>query len=266
MQWPKDNGIDTASDSIPEKGDWDVFGTGHIFKDFTLTQEEFDKLENYGDRDSALSMRLNIDEPDFKTKEPRYISPSHIRKCGKIGKYYDFEQRIPLSKNPEDMATVGNCIHQIFAGIEGHTSANRIEMDETIRNYGLSAVLTDTDAILSAWKNLYDKLVLLHGEPVKTYHERPFRMDYDGQTMVGSIDLVWQTQEGDILVDFKNNPMAAKYILDPDNEHFAGWYAGQLDAYQDALEAAGEKVLQKYIYYSVSGLLVEVGHSIIDTQ
>ena len=202
LQWPKDNGIDTASDSIPEQGDWDVFGIGHIFNDFTLTQEEFDKLENYGDKDSALSMRLNIDEPDFKTREPRYISPSHISKCGKTGKYYDFEQRIPLSKNPEDMATVGNCIHQIFAGIEEHTSANRIEMDEIIRNYGLSAVLTDTDAILSAWKNLYDKLVLLHGEPVKTYHERPFRMDYDGQTMVGSIDLVWQTQEGDILVDF----------------------------------------------------------------
>lgn len=258
LQWPKDNGIDTASDSIPEQGDWDVFGIGHIFNDFTLTQEEFDKLENYGDKDSALSMRLNIDEPDFKTREPRYISPSHISKCGKTGKYYDFEQRIPLSKNPEDMATVGNCIHQIFAGIEEHTSANRIEMDEIIRNYGLSAVLTDTDAILSAWKNLYDKLVLLHGEPVKTYHERPFRMDYDGQTMVGSIDLVWQTQEGDILVDFKNNPMAAKYILDPDNEHFAGWYAGQLNAYQDALEAAGEKVLQRYIYYPVNGLLVEI--------
>lgn len=258
LQWPKDNGVNTASETIPEQGDWDVFGTGHIFKNFTLTQEEFDKLENHGDKDSALSMRLNIDEPDFKTREPRYISPSHISKCGKTGKYYDFEQRIPLSKNPEDMATVGNCIHQIFAGIEEHTSANRIEMDEIIRNYGLSAVLTDTDAILSAWKNLYDKLVLLHGEPVKTYHERPFRMDYDGQTIVGSIDLVWQTQEGDILVDFKNNPMAAKYILDPDNEHFAGWYAGQLNAYQDALEAAGEKVLQRYIYYPVNGLLVEI--------
>lgn len=258
LQWPKDNGVNTTSETIPEQGDWDVFGTGHIFKNFTLTQEEFDKLENYGDKDSALSMRLNIDEPDFKTREPRYISPSHISKCGKTGKYYDFEQRIPLSKNPEDMATVGNCIHQIFSGIEEHTSANRIEMDEIIRNYGLSAVLTDTDAILSAWKNLYDKLVLLRGEPVKTYHERPFRMDYDGQTMVGSIDLVWQTQEGDILVDFKNNPMAAKYILDPDNEHFAGWYAGQLNAYQDALEAAGEKVLQRYIYYPVNGLLVEI--------
>lgn len=258
LQWPRDNGVDTVSESIPVKGDWDVFGTGHLFKDFTLTQEEIEKLENYGDADSTLSMRLNMEEPDFKAGEPRYISPSHISKCGKTGKYYDFEQRIPLGKNPEDMATVGNCIHQIFAGIEEHTSANRIEMDEIIRNYGLSAVLTDTDAILSAWKNLYDKLVLLHGEPVKTYHERPFRMDYDGQTIVGSIDLVWQTREGDILVDFKNNPMVAKYVLEPANEHFAGWYAGQLGAYQDALEAAGEKVLQRYIYYPVSGLLVEV--------
>lgn len=156
------------------------------------------------------------------------------------------------------MATVGNCIHQIFAGIEEKPSVNRIAIKEIIHSYGLSAVLTDTDTILSAWKNLYDKLVLLHGEPVKTYHERPFRMDYDGQTIVGSIDLVWQVQEGNILVDFKNSPMAAKYILDPDNEYFAGWYAGQLDAYQDALEAAGEKVLQKYIYYPVSGLLVEI--------
>ena len=258
LQWPKDNGVDTASESIPEQGDWNVFGTGHIFKDFTLTQEEFDKQENYGDTDSTLSMRLNIEEPDFRTKEPRYISPSHIRKCGKIGKFYEFEHRIPISNNPGDMATVGNCIHQIFAIIEDNPSVNGTILNNIIRSYGLSAVLTDTDSILSAWKKLYDKLVLLHGKPVKTYHERPFRMDYDGQTIVGSIDLVWQTQEGNILVDFKNNPMAAKYILDPDNEHFAGWYAGQLDAYQDALEAAGENILQRYIYYPVRGLLVEI--------
>lgn len=258
LQWPKDNGVDTASDNIPEQGDWDVFGIDHIFKDFTLTQEEFDKLESYGDRDRTLSMCLNIDEPDFKAKEPRYISPSHIHKYGKIGRYYESEHRIPISNNPDDMATVGNCIHQIFAGIEEKPSVNRIAIKEIICSYGLSAVLTDTDTILSAWKNLYDKLVLLHGVPVKTYHERPFRMNYDGQTIVGSIDLVWQTQEGNILVDFKNNPMPAKYILDPDNEHFAGWYAGQLDAYLGALKAAGEKVLQKYIYYPVSGLLVEI--------
>lgn len=33
LQWPRDNGVDTVSESIPDKGDWDVFGTGHLFKD-----------------------------------------------------------------------------------------------------------------------------------------------------------------------------------------------------------------------------------------
>ncbi len=52
--------------------------------------------------------------------------------------------------------------------------------------------------------------------------------------------------------------MGPKAVLDAESEHYAGWYAGQLDAYQDALEAAGEKVIKRYIYYPVSGLLAEV--------
>jgi hypothetical protein len=35
-------------------------------------------------------------------------------------------------------------------------------------------------------------------------------------------------------------------------------YAGQLDAYRDALQAVGEKVVKRYVYYPVSGLLVEL--------
>lgn len=50
-------------------------------------------------------------------------------------------------------------------------------------------------------------------------------------------------------------------MTDPANEHFAGKYAGQLDTYADALESAGEKVIRHYIYYPISGMLVEVGRS-----
>jgi hypothetical protein len=35
-------------------------------------------------------------------------------------------------------------------------------------------------------------------------------------------------------------------------------YAGQLEAYTDALQAAGEKVVKRYVYYPISGLLVEI--------
>ena len=171
---------------------------------------------------------------------------------------YDFNKRIALSKNPQSMAQVGDCIHQIFAGMEEKRPAYRVEMKEIIGSYHLSAVLTDEEAITDAWNYLYGRLEKLHGKPLRTYHERPFRLEQDGQSIVGSIDLVWQTADGNIVVDYKTNPMGPKAVLDPENEHFVGWYAGQLEAYQAALEAAGEKVIKRYIYYPVNGLLVEL--------
>ena len=258
LGWVKDVGIDSAASEVASKDGWDIFGTGHIFKDMTLTQEELDALEDYGVADSSAFKRLDIEEPSFLMREPRYISPSQILRKGKVGDVYDFNKRIALSKNPQSMAQVGDCIHQIFAGMEEKRPAYRVEMKEIIGSYHLSAVLTDEEAITDAWNNLYGRLEELHGKPLRTYHERPFRLEQDGQSIVGSIDLVWQTAEGNIVVDYKTNPMGPKAVLDPENEHFVGWYAGQLEAYQAALEAAGEKVIKRYIYYPVNGLLVEL--------
>ena len=258
LQWPNDVGVDTVAENIPDSGDWDVFGTGHLFKNFTLTPSEIDNLETYGEEDETRYMALNIEEPSFEKQEPRYLSPSRIHAKGNVASYHNFEKRIPFAKQPSDMATVGDCIHQIFAGVEESRPADKIELDEIIDSYGLNGVFCDKDAITLAWKKLSEYLTATHGAAVKTYHERPFRLEREGQTIVGSIDLVWQTEEGDILVDFKTCPMGPKAVLDAESEHYAGWYAGQLDAYQDALKAAGEKVIKRYIYYPVSGLLAEV--------
>lgn len=260
LQWPKDDGVDTIVENIPDSGDWDVFGTGHLFKNFTLTQSEMEKLEPYGEEDETRYMALNIDEPSFEKHEPRYLSPSRIHAKGDLAVTHNFDMRIPFAKQPSDMATVGDCIHQIFAGIEEARTAYKIELDEIIDSYGLKEVLVDKEAIILAWKKLSEYLTTNHGAAIKTYHERPFRLERNGQTIVGSIDLVWQTAEGDILVDFKTCPMGPEAVLNAESEHYAGWYAGQLDAYQDALEAAGEKVIKRYIYYPVSGLLSEVTH------
>lgn len=263
LQWPKDIGIDTVAKSIPESGDLDVFGTGHIFKDFTLTESETENLEPYAEYDETLTMPLNIDDDQtFEKYDPRYLSPSGIHSKGEVVSHHNFEKRIPFAKQPSDMATVGDCIHQIFAGIEESRPAYKIELDEIIESYGLKGVLADKEAIILAWHNLAEYLTTTHGPAFKTYHERPFRLERDGQTIVGSIDLVWQTAEGDILVDFKTCPMGPKAVLDAESEHYAGWYAGQLDAYQDALEAAGEKVIKRYIYYPVSGLLAEIDRGV----
>ena len=47
--------------------------------------------------------------------------------------------------------------------------------------------------------------------------------------------------------------------MNPESEFYAGHYAGQLDAYEDALTAAGEKVIKRLIYFPVNGNVVEVG-------
>ncbi|MCQ2127020.1 MAG: UvrD-helicase domain-containing protein [Bacteroidaceae bacterium] len=263
LQWPKDDGVGTVAENIPESGDWDVFGTGHQFKDFTLTESEAVNLKPYGGYDEANAMALNIGEPSFGKLDARYLSPSQIHAKGNVASHHDFNRRIPFAKQPSDMATVGDCIHQIYAGIEEPRPAYKIELDEIIESYGLNGVLADKNAITLAWKNLTDYLTAAHGPAVKTYHERPFRLEQDGQTIVGSIDFVWQTADGDILVDFKTCPMGPKAVLDMESEHYAGWYAGQLDAYQDALEANGENVIKRYIYYPVSGVLADVVRAIL---
>ena len=60
---------------------------------------------------------------------------------GNVVAYQDFEMRIPFAKQPEDMAVVGNCIHQIFACIQETYSTKNKEFATIIESYGLKETL-----------------------------------------------------------------------------------------------------------------------------
>lgn len=262
LNWPISQGVDTVVTNIPDTGVWDIFGNGHNFIDFTLSYEQVGKLKPYSKPDKTEAMQLNIDNQEFITRAPRYLSPSKLEGVGIAQHVKDFEMRITFEKKPSDMAVVGNCIHQIYAGIEEPRPAYKIEMDEIIDSYGLTAVFDDPSFITAAWDNLKKYLTETYGAPVRTYHERPFRLEKEGQTIIGSIDLVWETKEGVVLIDYKTCPMGIDAIMDSQSEYYAGRYAGQLDAYDDALTAAGEKVIARLVYYPVNGNLVQVGRAI----
>ena len=51
------------------------------------------------------------------------------------------------------MADVGNCIHQIFCGIEQHIDSESYYTN-LIDSYGLATYLTDYAAIRNAWEKL----------------------------------------------------------------------------------------------------------------
>ena len=259
LEWLEDVGLDCVD---PEAKS-DLLGVGMDFKDETLTAEQSIEMDSY--RYMAENEKMKTRRIPYMSKiceeERKYLSPSSQRKKGNVDEHYDICERMPRGTLVgKTMADVGNCIHQIFCGIDQHIDNEQYYKD-LIASYGLTTYLKDIPAIKEAWESLTAWLMKQYGEAVQIYHERPFTHLKDGQVFTGSIDLVWQTAEGDILIDFKTCPLGHKYILDEDSEHYAGWYAGQLDAYTDALEAAGEKVIKRFIYYPVSGMLCEISRA-----
>mgnify|MGYP001775983998 FL=1 len=260
LQWLEDVGLDCVRPDAQH----DIFGVGCRFEDDTMTQDQFDSLSGY---------RYLAENENMKTRRIPYhqepcdegvkcLSPSKLHVKGMVDASYQIcehmQQGTLVGKT---MADVGNCIHQIFCGIEQHIDSESYYTN-LIESYGLKTYLTDYAAIRKAWEMLVNWLTEQFGAAINIYHERPFTLLKDGNVYSGSIDLVWQTSDGDILIDFKTCPLGQKYILDSDSDHYAGWYAGQLDAYTDALEEAGEKVLKRFIYYPVSGMLCEIGRAL----
>ena len=255
LQWLEDIGLE----HVDPTADSDLLGVGIDFKDYTLP----DSYKNYNYKYMAEGEKMNTRripyQKDFCEADAKYLSPSSQHEKGELVDHFDIGDKMPRGQlvMGKTMADVGNCIHQIYCGIEQNLG-NEAYYKGLIEGYGLSSYLIDWKAIEDAWINLVNWLTENHGKATHIYHERPFYHLKDGQVFTGSIDLVWQTEVGDIVIDFKTCPMGRDAILDPDSEHYVGWYAGQLGAYTDALEAAGEDVFKRYIYYPVSGMLCEI--------
>ena len=261
LQWLADVGLGC----VKPKEERDILGVGCDFQNDTLMGDQIEDTESYCHmtQDEKMKTQRIPYQGAACDAGPKYISPSSLHEKGEVEESHNICGRMTHgSLVGKTIADVGNCIHQIFCGIEQHIDKDSYYTD-LIESYGLSTFLIDDKAIRKAWDALVTWLTEQYGPATAICHERPFTLLKDGHVYTGSMDLVWQTEQGNVLIDFKTCPMGQKEILNSDSEHYAGWYAGQLDAYTDALEAAGEKVLKRYIYYPVSGLLVAIGEAAI---
>ena len=79
-----------------------------------------------------------------------------------------------------------------------------------------------------------------------------------GQVVGGSIDLLWETDNGVVVVDYKNYP-GYDDVTSEGSEFFAGKYGPQLSAYREIAEMmSGGKVLDTLVFFSVQGRLVRM--------
>lgn len=210
-----------------------------------------------GHFDKVLQLRQDSQEERI----PRDVMPSKVKQVAeKVEVLLDEKgHRIPVENAPneETMAKVGTCIHHIFCTLDKHNSTDYIS--SVILAHGMQAQLTDSQKIADSWNRLIQFLQEKYGDAVAIYHERPFKYADNGQIVTGSIDLVWQTIKGDVVIDYKSYPdWKRSDTLSKESKHYVGNYKGQLDCYQKALEKAGEIVLAKLIYYPVTQFIVEV--------
>jgi ATP-dependent exoDNAse (exonuclease V) beta subunit len=216
--------------------------------DTELTPRVYHRLDYHSDHPSEAQQRM--------------VAPSGLKgRADTVNIVYRSEQFIKIASGKlhgRAYSEVGDCIHNVFAAIE---HLDQGEVEQLIRSHAMDDVLPEASEVIRSWDNLQGFLCKEFGKPLAEFHERPFRYLLENGTIVnGSIDYVYRTANGDVLIDFKTFPQV-EAVTDPTSEHYAGLYAGQLDAYTDALEAAGEKVIKRLIYYPVSGLLCEIGRS-----
>ena len=161
--------------------------------------------------------------------------------------------RITISEEKGDvrMSTIGTCIHNIYAAYDAEMDEQQsIEMaQKIIESVKLSKILNAKE-VIGAIHSLYDYLTKEHGAPTSIGHEVPFSFVRDnGQLLRGEIDLLWYTEDGVVLVDYKNiqgeeaNP-----------EH----YASQIEAYREVVESAGHKCKGIILFYATLGQIIEL--------
>jgi len=188
-----------------------------------------------------------------------YISPS---KAGStphdINPINKTEHRMHADSKGKD-ALMGDFIHQVFCCCDDGINVEQIIK---LRNsYGFTDKnMSEPNRLLDSWKYLTETLEARYGKAIQRHHEKPFRhLDERGHVVSGYIDLIWETENAYIVVDYKTCPGNYSQVFNAVSEHYAGRHGDQLDCYQRALEAEGsKKVAARVIYYPVTQFVVEV--------
>lgn len=263
MKWLSALGINSEANARSSVGYYHVWAPD-------APQSLLERIAIEGDsmKDEVKEFSVLLPAGDIPVSVAKYRSPS--KGGGKADVTYTYEsvfpkagentERISVTKSLDTYDVFGTCIHNIFAAYQpGKKDQNEEMAQKTILRYGLEQVLQKPSEIIRAADRLYAFLEDSYGKAVTVHHEWPFTFvdEETNQVVIGDMDLVWETAQGCVLVDFKNYP-GFDNILDPSSKFYVGKYTSQMDDYRKALVKAKKKLLDTIVYYSVMGVAVKV--------
>ena len=158
---------------------------------------------------------------------------------------------IPKAKGDVRMSTIGTCIHNIYAAYDASMDEQMsISMAQRLIESAKLTEILKAEDVIKAIRSLYDYLNREHGSPTSIAHEVPFSIvRKNGQLLRGEIDLLWYTEDGVVLVDYKNIQ---------GEEANAEHYASQMEAYREVIESAGLKCKGIVLFYATLGQIIEL--------
>ena len=220
--------------TVSAKDDGVVYTPGSTSQTYTLIDTAKTKREG-----SDLTYLVNPSKSGITSA----LKPSEPTKVDSI--------TIPQEKNDVSMSTIGTCIHNIYAAYDAEMDEQRaIAMAQKIIDSLNSSKILNAKDVIGAIRSLYSYLTEKYGAATKIGHEVPFSfVRKNGQLLRGEIDLLWYTEDGVVLVDYKN--------IEGEKANPKG-YASQMEAYREVIESAGLKCKAIVLFYATLGQIIEL--------
>ena len=228
----------------------------NVWKTKQIVEREIVPESDSKDTPGGTYERIQMPEVLGKSELPKYITPSTLHKKGfSVSVTEPKNLGCPMTMNFDDevMSKLGNCIHDFFASFDELEPKNTsvAKAKAILNRHGMTNLADKAEELVVSINTFYNYMEKTYGTPVEILHEMPILYRNDlGQILTGSIDLVWKTPNGCVVVDFKN-----KKNEETATDSAKG-YAPQLMSYKTALEKVGEKVTELILFYPVQSLVV----------
>lgn len=171
------------------------------------------------------------------------------------------------NEDPQSKSSLGTCIHKIFASCTTDGSAPTADQRtafvaqarQILERCGQTQAIPHPEQLAEALFALHAWLTQTYGPAIRGIErEYPFCYTWgEGQVITGEMDLLWRTEQGDVLIDFKNHQQDDDLPVGAPCPH-SSHYRPQLQAYRHILQQAGHTVLDTLLYYDLQGYLIRI--------
>ncbi len=172
----------------------------------------------------------------------------------KVVETVSFGSPIQTAYQFEDDTDLGDALHAIFAAefVNPNHSKRAATVERILKGFACDKSVWLEDVLRAV--DLLQEDVQKTFKPKQTLVEVPFSYRNEaGQLVSGFIDLLLETDDGWIVIDYKSY-LGSKANWEPK----ALSYSGQLNCYRQALASMNMKVKSLWIYFAMGGGLVRV--------